>query len=86
MRGRLWRWLVRKSQAVLRSGCAECSGTEVLFRCVDSSYAKRQRKLDLTFTVNTDKYQLNTLEKVDGAAITVTPPEPAAAWTAAAGR
>ena len=28
---------------------------------------------DLTFTVNTDKYQLNTLEKVDGAAITVTP-------------
>ena len=29
--------------------------------------------LDLTFTVNTDKYQLNTLEKVDGAVITVTP-------------
>ena len=28
---------------------------------------------DLTFTVNTDKVQLNTLEKVDGAAITVTP-------------
>ena len=28
---------------------------------------------DLTFTVNTDKYQLNTLEKVDGAVITVTP-------------
>ena len=28
---------------------------------------------DLTFTVNTDKYQLNTLEKVDGAIITVTP-------------
>ena len=27
----------------------------------------------MTFTVNTDKYQLNTLEKVDGAAITVTP-------------
>ena len=28
---------------------------------------------DLTFTVNTAKYQLNTLEKVDGAVITVTP-------------
>ena len=28
---------------------------------------------DLTFTVNTDKYQLNTLEKVDGAIITITP-------------
>lgn len=28
---------------------------------------------DLTFTVNTDKYQLNTMEKVDGAVITVTP-------------
>ena len=28
---------------------------------------------DLTFTVHTDKYQLNTLEKVDGAVITVTP-------------
>lgn len=28
---------------------------------------------DRTFTVNTDKYQLNTLEKVDGAVITVTP-------------
>lgn len=28
---------------------------------------------DLTFIVNTDKYQLNTLEKVDGAVITVTP-------------
>ena len=28
---------------------------------------------DLMFTVNTDKVQLNTLEKVDGAAITVTP-------------
>ena len=28
---------------------------------------------DLTFTVNTHKYQLNTLEKVDGAVITVTP-------------
>ena len=28
---------------------------------------------DLTFTVNTDKYQLNTPEKVDGAVITVTP-------------
>ena len=28
---------------------------------------------DLTFTVDTDKYQLNTLEKVDGAVITVTP-------------
>ena len=28
---------------------------------------------DLTFTINTDKYQLNTLEKVDGAVITVTP-------------
>ena len=28
---------------------------------------------DLTFTVNTDKYQLNTSEKVDGAVITVTP-------------
>ena len=28
---------------------------------------------DLTFTVSTDKYQLNTLEKVDGAVITVTP-------------
>ena len=28
---------------------------------------------DLSFTVNTDKYQLNTLEKVDGAIITVTP-------------
>ena len=28
---------------------------------------------DLTFTVNTDKYQLNTLEKVDGAVIAVTP-------------
>ena len=28
---------------------------------------------DLTFTVNTDKVQLNTPEKVDGAAITVTP-------------
>ena len=28
---------------------------------------------DLTFTVNADKYQLNTLEKVDGAVITVTP-------------
>ena len=28
---------------------------------------------DLTFTVNTDKVQLNTLEKVDGAVITVTP-------------
>ena len=28
---------------------------------------------DLKFTVNTDKYQLNTLEKVDGAVITVTP-------------
>ena len=28
---------------------------------------------DLTFTVNTDKDQLNTLEKVDGAVITVTP-------------
>lgn len=28
---------------------------------------------DLTFTVNTDKYQLNTLEKVDGAVISVTP-------------
>ena len=28
---------------------------------------------DLTFTVNTDKYQLNTLEKMDGAVITVTP-------------
>ena len=28
---------------------------------------------DLTFTVNTVKYQLNTLEKVDGAVITVTP-------------
>ena len=28
---------------------------------------------DLTFTVNTDKCQLNTLEKVDGAVITVTP-------------
>ena len=28
---------------------------------------------DLTFTVNTDKYQLITLEKVDGAVITVTP-------------
>ena len=28
---------------------------------------------DLTFTVNTNKYQLNTLEKVDGAVITVTP-------------
>ena len=28
---------------------------------------------DLIFTVNTDKYQLNTLEKVDGAVITVTP-------------
>ncbi|MFR7711543.1 MAG: hypothetical protein ACLUZ8_11710, partial [Gemmiger formicilis] len=26
-----------------------------------------------TFTVNTDKVQLNTLEKVDGAVITVTP-------------
>ena len=31
---------------------------------------------DLTFTVNTDKYQLNTQEKVDGAVITVTP-----SWT-----
>ena len=28
---------------------------------------------DLTFTVNTDKYQLNTLEKVDGSVITITP-------------
>ena len=28
---------------------------------------------ELTFTVNTDKVQLNTLEKVDGAVITVTP-------------
>ena len=28
---------------------------------------------DLTFTVNTDKVQLNTLEKVNGAVITVTP-------------
>ena len=28
---------------------------------------------DLTFTVNADKYQLNTLEKVDGAVITITP-------------
>ena len=28
---------------------------------------------DLTFTVNTDKYQQNTLEKVDGAVIIVTP-------------
>ena len=28
---------------------------------------------DLTFTVNTDKVQLNTLEKVDGVVITVTP-------------
>ena len=28
---------------------------------------------DLTFTVNTDKVQLNTLEKVDGAVITITP-------------
>lgn len=28
---------------------------------------------DLTFNVNTDKVQLNTLEKVDGAVITVTP-------------
>ena len=28
---------------------------------------------DLTFTVNADKYQLNTLEKVDGTVITVTP-------------
>ena len=28
---------------------------------------------DLTFTVNTDKYQLNTQEKVDGTVITVTP-------------
>ena len=28
---------------------------------------------DFTFTVNTDKVQLNTLEKVDGAVITVTP-------------
>lgn len=28
---------------------------------------------DLTFTVNTDKVQLNTAEKVDGAVITVTP-------------
>ena len=28
---------------------------------------------DLTFTVNTDKYQLNTLEKVDGAVITISP-------------
>ena len=28
---------------------------------------------DLTFTVNTDKVQLNTVEKVDGAVITVTP-------------
>jgi len=28
---------------------------------------------DLTFTVNTDKYQLNTLEKVDGATIEIEP-------------
>ena len=28
---------------------------------------------DLTFTVNTDKHQQNTLEKVDGAVITITP-------------
>src|SRR5699024_4348972 len=29
--------------------------------------------LDLTFTINTDKQQLETAEKVDGAAITITP-------------
>ena len=40
---------------------------------MDGSCAKRQRSFDLTFTVNTDKVQLNTLEKVDGAVITVTP-------------
>ncbi|MCO7108332.1 hypothetical protein NIA69_03020 [Gemmiger formicilis] len=48
-------------------------GTEVLFRCMDSSAQTAGGSFDLTFTVNTDKVQLNTLEKVDGAVITVTP-------------
>ena len=40
---------------------------------MDSSAQTAGGSFDLTFTVNTDKYQQNTLEKVDGAVITVTP-------------
>lgn len=41
---------------------------------------------NLTFTVNTDKIQLETAEKVDGATITITPARRAAVSTAAPGR
>ncbi|MCO7109764.1 hypothetical protein NIA69_12255 [Gemmiger formicilis] len=73
MRGRLWRWSVKKLRAVPRSRMCRVLEPKYYSAAWTAPAQTAGGSFDLTFTVNTDKVQLNTLEKVDGAVITVTP-------------
>ena len=74
MRGRLWRWSVKKLRAAPEIPDVPSVPEPKYYSAAWTAPAQSASgSFDLTFTVNTDKYQLNTLEKVDGAVITVTP-------------
>ena len=57
---------------VVLSGDSEIPGFETGGESVDKPWSasyERSESLDFSYTVNTDKIQLDTLEKVDGAGI-----------------
>lgn len=70
------RFVVLNYTPVVLSGDSEIPGFETGGESVDKSWSasyERSESLDFSYTVNTDKIQLDTLEKVDGAGIEIAP-------------
>ena len=70
------RFVVLNYTPVVLDGESEIPGFQPEGEPIDKPWSasyNRTETLDFTYTINTDKYQLNTLEKVDGAGIDITP-------------
>lgn len=70
------RFVVLNYTPVVLSGDSEIPGFETGGESVDKPWSasyERSESLDFSYTVNTDKIQLDTLEKVDGAGIEIAP-------------
>ena len=66
------RFVVLNYTPVVLDGESEIPGFQPEGEPIDKPWSasyNRTETLDFTYTINTDKYQLNTLEKVDGAGI-----------------
>ena len=70
------RFVVLNYTPVVLGGDSEIPGFETGGESVDKPWSasyERSESLDFSYTVNTDKIQLDTLEKVDGAGIEIAP-------------